>query len=112
MTSGRYLDGFGDPAAFCIGHGNPEVNAAIASQFAQVACGSLMHCELSATIPAVSDTSTHFRCGETGPRRTRRSPRVALNAVQLSVAEKMRPHIIDDRSFFSVAASCARRWRP
>ncbi len=32
-------------------------------------------------------------------------PRVALNAVQLSVAAKMRPHIVDDLSFFSVAAS-------
>jgi selenocysteine lyase/cysteine desulfurase len=30
---------------------------------------------------------------------------VALNAVQLSVAAKMRPHIVDDVSFFSVAAS-------
>jgi len=32
-------------------------------------------------------------------------PRVALKAVQSSVAAKMRPHIVDDRSFFSVAAS-------
>ena len=32
-------------------------------------------------------------------------PRVALNAVQSSVAAKMRPHIVDDTSFFSVAAS-------
>ena len=32
-------------------------------------------------------------------------PRVALSAVQLSVAAKMRPHIVDDASFFSVAAS-------
>jgi len=32
-------------------------------------------------------------------------PRVALNAVQLSVAAKTRPHIVGDRSFFSVAAS-------
>ena len=32
-------------------------------------------------------------------------PRVALNAVQLSVAAKIRPHIVDDQSFFSVAAS-------
>jgi selenocysteine lyase/cysteine desulfurase len=32
-------------------------------------------------------------------------PRVALNAVQSSVAAQMRPHIVDDRSFFSVAAS-------
>jgi len=32
-------------------------------------------------------------------------PRVALNAVQASVAAKRRPHIIDDQSFFSVARS-------
>jgi selenocysteine lyase/cysteine desulfurase len=32
-------------------------------------------------------------------------PRVALEAVQSSVAAKKRPHIVDDRSFFSVAAS-------
>ena len=32
-------------------------------------------------------------------------PRVALNAVQASVAAKMRPHIVDDLSFFSVAAN-------
>jgi adenosylmethionine-8-amino-7-oxononanoate aminotransferase len=35
----RYLDGSGGPAAFSIGHGNPEVNAAIAVQLARVACG-------------------------------------------------------------------------
>lgn len=35
----RYLDGSGGPAAFCIGHGNQEVNAAIAAQLEQVACG-------------------------------------------------------------------------
>jgi hypothetical protein len=32
-------------------------------------------------------------------------PRVVLNAVQLSEAAKLRPHIIDNRSFFAVAAS-------
>lgn len=32
-------------------------------------------------------------------------PRVALNAVQASVAAKRRPHIVDDRSFFLVAAN-------
>src|ERR1700674_2196499 len=32
-------------------------------------------------------------------------PRVALKAVQASVAAKMRPHIVDDLAFFSVAAS-------
>ncbi len=35
----RYLDGSGGPAAFSIGHGNREVNAAIAAQLARVACG-------------------------------------------------------------------------
>jgi 4-aminobutyrate aminotransferase-like enzyme len=38
-TGRRYLDGSAGSAAFSIGHGNPEVNAAIASQLAQVACG-------------------------------------------------------------------------
>ncbi len=32
-------------------------------------------------------------------------PRVALNAVRLSAEAKMRPHIVDDQAFFSVAAS-------
>jgi len=32
-------------------------------------------------------------------------PRVALNAVQASVAAKRRPHIVDDTSFFFVAAN-------
>jgi adenosylmethionine-8-amino-7-oxononanoate aminotransferase len=35
----RYLDGSGGPAAFCLGHGNREVNAAITAQLAAVACG-------------------------------------------------------------------------
>src|SRR5256886_13485900 len=35
----RYLDGSGGPAAFSIGHGNCEVNAAIAAQLDKVACG-------------------------------------------------------------------------
>lgn len=38
-TGKRYLDGSGGPAAFSIGHAHPEVNAAIAAQLAQVACG-------------------------------------------------------------------------
>lgn len=35
----RYLDGSGGPAAFSIGHGNREVNAAISAQLGRVACG-------------------------------------------------------------------------
>lgn len=34
----RYLDGSGGPAAFSLGHGNQEVNAAIAAQLDRVAC--------------------------------------------------------------------------
>jgi len=35
----KYLDGSGGPAAFSLGHGNREVNAAIAAQLDKVACG-------------------------------------------------------------------------
>ena len=38
-TGKRYLDGSGGPAAFSIGHGHREVNAAISAQLSQVACG-------------------------------------------------------------------------
>jgi adenosylmethionine-8-amino-7-oxononanoate aminotransferase len=34
----RYLDASGGPAAFSIGHGNREVNAAVAAQLDQIAC--------------------------------------------------------------------------
>lgn len=38
-TNGRrYLDGSGGPAAFSIGHGNREVNAAISAQLERIAC--------------------------------------------------------------------------
>ena len=39
-TDGRqYIDGSGGPAVFCLGHGNEEVNAAIARQLDKVAHG-------------------------------------------------------------------------
>ena len=39
-TEGRqYIDGSGGPAVFCIGHGNPEVNEAVARQLNKVAHG-------------------------------------------------------------------------
>lgn len=38
-TNGRrYLDGSGGPAAFSVGHGNREVNAAISAQLERIAC--------------------------------------------------------------------------
>src|SRR5580704_6998208 len=33
----RYLDGSGGPAVFCLGHGHPEVNAAITQQLHEIA---------------------------------------------------------------------------
>jgi adenosylmethionine-8-amino-7-oxononanoate aminotransferase len=33
----RYLDGSGGPAVFCLGHAHPEVNAALARQFEDIA---------------------------------------------------------------------------
>lgn len=39
-TSGKqYIDGSGGPAVYCIGHGNEEVNAAIAKQLDRIAHG-------------------------------------------------------------------------
>jgi adenosylmethionine-8-amino-7-oxononanoate aminotransferase len=35
----RYLDGSGGPAVYCLGHGNAEVNAAIAAQLDKIAHG-------------------------------------------------------------------------
>jgi adenosylmethionine-8-amino-7-oxononanoate aminotransferase len=36
-TGKRYIDGSGGPAVFCLGHGHPEVNAALARQFNEIA---------------------------------------------------------------------------
>lgn len=38
-TGKRYLDGSGGPAVYCIGHGDPRVNAAISRQLEQIAHG-------------------------------------------------------------------------
>src|SRR5437868_4436496 len=38
-TGKQYIDGSGGPAVFCIGHGNRQVNAAIAAQLDRVAHG-------------------------------------------------------------------------
>jgi adenosylmethionine-8-amino-7-oxononanoate aminotransferase len=35
----QYIDGSGGPAVYCIGHGNEEVNAAIADQLGRIAHG-------------------------------------------------------------------------
>lgn len=38
-TGKQYIDGSGGPAVYCLGHGNPEVNAAIVAQLGQIAHG-------------------------------------------------------------------------
>jgi len=38
-TGKQYIDGSGGPAVYCLGHANPEVNAAITDQLARIAHG-------------------------------------------------------------------------
>ncbi len=38
-TGKQYIDGSGGPAVYCLGHANPEVNAAVAAQMADIAHG-------------------------------------------------------------------------
>jgi adenosylmethionine-8-amino-7-oxononanoate aminotransferase len=38
-TGKQYIDGSGGPAVYCLGHGHPEVNAAITAQLADIAHG-------------------------------------------------------------------------
>ena len=38
-TGKQYIDGSGGPAVYCLGHANPEVNAAITAQLGQIAHG-------------------------------------------------------------------------
>lgn len=39
VTGKRYVDGSGGPAVYCLGHGDPRVNAAIADQLGRIAHG-------------------------------------------------------------------------
>ena len=38
-TGKQYIDGSGGPAVYCLGHANPEVNAAVTAQMADIAHG-------------------------------------------------------------------------
>lgn len=38
-TGKQYIDGSGGPAVYCLGHANPEINAAVAAQMADIAHG-------------------------------------------------------------------------
>jgi adenosylmethionine-8-amino-7-oxononanoate aminotransferase len=61
-TGKRYLDGSGGPAVFSLGHGHPEVNAAIERQLHDIAFG----CRHTFTSSALEDlTSTLLKiCGD------------------------------------------------
>jgi len=51
----RYLDGSGGPAVFCLGHGHPEVNAAIVRQLDDIAYG-YRYLFTSSALEALTDT--------------------------------------------------------
>jgi adenosylmethionine-8-amino-7-oxononanoate aminotransferase len=51
----RYLDGSGGPAVFCVGHGHPEVNAAIMRQLDDIAYG-YRYLFTSSALEALTDT--------------------------------------------------------
>lgn len=57
----RYLDGSGGPAAFSLGHGHPEVNAAIKQQLDEIACG-YRYLFTSSALETLTET-IHRLCG-------------------------------------------------
>jgi adenosylmethionine-8-amino-7-oxononanoate aminotransferase len=59
----RYLDGSGGPAVFCLGHAHPEVNAAIARQFEQIAC-AYRYLFTSSALEELTGTILHLCGGE------------------------------------------------
>ena len=57
----RYLDGSGGPAAFCLGHAHPEVNAAITRQLDEIAC-AYRYLFTSSALEQLTDTVLRL-CG-------------------------------------------------
>ncbi len=57
----RYIDGSGGPAVYCLGHGNEEVNAAIAEQLSRIAHGYRYHFTSDALEELTEIVAT--RCG-------------------------------------------------
>jgi adenosylmethionine-8-amino-7-oxononanoate aminotransferase len=57
----RYLDGSGGPAVFCLGHGHPEVNAAITRQLHEIAY-AYRYLFTSAALESLTETVLHL-CG-------------------------------------------------
>ncbi|HME39305.1 MAG TPA: aminotransferase class III-fold pyridoxal phosphate-dependent enzyme, partial [Steroidobacteraceae bacterium] len=58
-----YLDGSGGPAAFCLGHAHPEVNAAIARQLDEIAC-AYRYLFTSSALEALTETVLRLCGGE------------------------------------------------
>jgi len=58
----RYLDGSGGPAVFCLGHAHPEVNAAIARQFEEIAY-AYRYLFTSSALEDLTETVLRLCCG-------------------------------------------------
>ncbi len=106
-TAGRrYLDGSGGPAAFSIGHGNREVNAAIAAQLDKVACGyrylftSDAMEELTALIlGACGPAFTHIVFTGSGSEAVESALKVALQFFDARGIRSKRHFIARERSY-------------
>ena len=105
-TGRRYLDGSGGPAAFSIGHGNREVNAAIAAQLDKVACGyrylftSDAMEELTALIlGACGPPFTHIVFTGSGSEAVESALKVALHFFDARGIRSKRRFIARERSY-------------
>jgi adenosylmethionine-8-amino-7-oxononanoate aminotransferase len=106
-TAGRrYLDGSGGPAAFSIGHGNREVNAAIEAQLGRVACGyrylftSDAMEELTALIlGACGPAFTHIVFTGSGSEAVESAMKVALQFFDARGLPSKRHFIARERSY-------------
>ena len=122
-TGKRYLDGSGGPAVFCIGHGNPEVNAAIAHQLDRVAYG-YRYLFTSDALEELTQmllrlTGEHFRdiiYGADGSEAVESALKVALQYFTARGLGRKRRFIARDRSWhgdtlgaLSVSGFAARR---
>jgi len=106
-TAGRrYLDGSGGPAAFSIGHGNPEVNAAIAAQLDKVACGyrylftsEPMEALTALILGACGPEFTHIVFTGSGSEAVESALKVALQFFDARGMQSKRHFIARERSY-------------
>ncbi|MDB6087142.1 MAG: aspartate aminotransferase family protein [Gammaproteobacteria bacterium] len=102
----RYLDGSGGPAAFSIGHGNREVNAAIAAQLDRVACGyrylftsEAMEQLTSVILAACGPSFGHLVYSSSGSEAVESALKVALQYFEARGVRTRKHFIARERSY-------------